>query len=105
MPEKGEYQIVGDRSDLGQKPLGTPAAVKTAGQYQLTGDGISEMKMMPPGIPSPSAIKGSGEYQFSGERTPNPSSPVKEIGNSSTLPFSDRAVAQSNVGPIPTGKK
>ena len=89
-----EYQISGEKNQLGKSPVASPSANPGSGQFQTTGERVN-LGRNP--VQSPSANPGSGEYQCSGEKVAMNRNPVKGLGSAGTLPMSPRALTQSKV--------
>lgn len=97
-----DYQVIGDKSNLGKTPQGSPSAnSKPAITQQIIGTAVPLNRTI---HPSPSSLQSKGEYCVIGTQVQLSTTPNKTVGNSSSLKVSEMAQAASQVGPIPSAK-
>lgn len=90
-------QVIGTEAGLSTKAEASPSAIqKTGATYQKVGTDVPLNHSST--MQSPSAVASKGTYQVIGDCVQISQQPIKAIGNSSKLPFSDRAHEQSAVG-------
>lgn len=84
-----DYQVIGDKQELGTKAEPSPSSTAPTGaNYQITGDRVELGKTA---VASAPQAKPTGTYQLMGDRVEMSRAPVKTVGNSSALPFSEAA--------------
>lgn len=87
-------QIQGEKVELGKKPVSSPSANPSSGEFQ-TGSG-EKVQMSRTPVQSPSANPKSGEFQTAcGESVQMSRTPQKGWGSAGNLPMSERSIQQS----------
>lgn len=97
MPNTNKLQTFGTQAPVKPNPpVASPSSTNpTKATFQTIGDRVPLSHTT--SQQSPSSVASKGTMQVIGDRSPLGSMPVKAIGNSSTLPFSDRSHQQSDV--------
>lgn len=96
-----DYQVIGDKSNLGTKPEPSPSQGVKPVDLQRVGTHVELSKTA---MPSPTAIASKGDYQVIGTQVKLNHTPDKMVGNNSMLTVSERSRAASEVGSIPQAK-
>jgi len=93
MPSKN-FDTIGTQQGLGTKPVSSPSSNPRSGQFEPIG---TEASLGRKPIASPSANPKSGAFQTIGEQSPLNRAPHKVWNSNDRIPFSERAVAQSQI--------
>lgn len=101
MPSKA-FETVGTKQELSNRPVASPSANPKSGAFQTVGDAIPLSRKS---IQSPSANPKSGTFQMVGTDVPLSRKPIKEWNSLDKLPYSERAIQQSNTAAGGKGKK
>lgn len=101
MPSKN-FEMIGTRQDLGKKPISSPSSNPRSGEFMTIG---TEVSLGRKPIASPSSNPKSGQFEMIGTEAPLNRTPQKVWNINDKIPFSERAIAQSQNAASGKGKR